>query len=380
MFSRLYLHIPWCLAKCPYCAFNSRLLEPDRLTRTCALLHSEMELAASAFPEHQSLKSIYFGGGTPSLLTPDQINGLITRSKELFGQTDAIEITLEANPGTVNPDTLVGYAQAGVTRLSLGAQTFNNQALQKLGRIHSSDGIHAAFQWARHAVFNSIGLDLICGLPDQSDLDWQHDLTEAITLQPDHLSIYSLTIEEGTTFYDRYPPGSKELPDDDQTATMLEETDRLLSAAGYEHYEIANFARPGCRSEHNCGYWQRNGYLGIGPGAHSFLKQNFGVRWGNQNNYDQWAAKIQGGSLAPAGLQRLTRDDALSESIFLGLRMADGINLDLFAAEFGERLESRFTKEIQLLQQAGLLACTPDRLFLTRRGMLLSNQVFVRFI
>lgn len=380
MFSRLYLHTPWCLAKCLYCAFNSRLLEPDKLNQTCTLLIREMEIAAAAFTTHQPLESLYFGGGTPSLFAPEQINSLITRARELFGLKSTIEITLEANPGTVTPDTLAGYAQAGVTRLSLGAQTFNNQSLQKLGRIHNAADIHRAFQWARHAGFSSIGLDLICGLPDQSDLDWQHDLSEAVALQPDHLSIYGLTIEEGTPFADRYPSDSKELPDDDQTAAMLEEADHLLGASGYEHYEIANFARPGCRSEHNCGYWQRDGYLGIGPGAHSFLRRNVGVRWGNQNSYEQWALKIQEGTLAPEGLQELTRDDALSESIFLGLRMADGINLDRFAAEFGEQLERRFTEEIQLLQQAGLLVCTADRLYLTRKGMLLSNQVFVRFL
>jgi oxygen-independent coproporphyrinogen III oxidase len=380
MFSRLYLHIPWCLAKCHYCAFNSRPLEPDRLDQTCALLIREMELAAAVFPSPQSLSSLYLGGGTPSLLRPEQINRLIVRSRELFGHADTIEITLEANPGTVSVESLSGYFQSGVTRLSVGAQTFNDQTLQALGRVHTAADIYTAFQWARQIGFTSIGLDLICGLPHQSAADWQQNLSEAMVLQPDHLSIYGLTIEEGTPFADRYPPGSTTLPDDDQSAAMLEEAERMLIPAGYEHYEISNFSRPGCRSEHNCGYWQRDGYLGIGPGAHSLLRQDWGVRWGNQTNYEQWAASIQANTLASAGQQRLSRDDALAETIFLGLRMADGIRFDFFSDVFGERLETRFAEEIQLLQQAGLLHCTADRISLTPRGMLLSNQVFVKFL
>ena len=339
-----------------------------------------MELAAQAYSINQPLKSLYLGGGTPSLLNPEQINRLISGSKALFGHSSSIEITLEANPGTVSLDSLTGYRLAGVTRLSLGAQSFNDQMLQTLGRCHTAAETRSAFLLAQQAGFSSIGLDLICGLPDQTEAAWQLDLAAALALQPDHLSIYGLTIEEDTPFAQRYPVGSRELPDTDLSATMLEEADSILTAAGYEHYEIANFARPGCRSEHNCGYWQRDGYLGIGPGAHSFLRQGRGIRWGNQSNFETWAAAIQNNSLAATEQQELTRADALSEYIFLGLRMLDGISLNHFAELFGERLEQHFAKEIQQLQQAGLLICSPDRLTLTKRGMLLSNQVFVRFL
>lgn len=380
MFSRLYLHIPWCLSKCGYCAFNSRPLEPEKLEQTCSLLLREMELAAMAYPLNQPLRSLYFGGGTPSLLTPEQISRLVTHSRELFGHNDLIEITLEANPGTVSLDSLRSYCRAGVTRLSLGAQTFSDLMLQTLGRCHSAAETRSAFLLAQQSGFNSIGLDLICGLPGQDMTAWRQDLTAALALQPDHLSIYGLTIEEGTPFAGRYPADSPELPDHDLSADMLEEADNRLSAAGYEHYEIANFARPGCRSEHNCGYWQRDGYLGIGPGAHSFLRQGWGLRQGNQGDFATWAAAIQNNSRATAEAQELTRDDAVSEYIFLGLRMADGISLDVFAEQFDERLEQRFAEEIHQLQQAGLLTCSRDRLCLTRQGMLLSNQVFVRFL
>ena len=340
----------------------------------------EMELAATAYPVNQQLRSMYFGGGTPSLLDPAQISSLISRSQELFDHTSTIEITLEANPGTVSRDSLSGYYQAGVTRLSLGAQSFNDRMLQTLGRRHTTAETRNAFQLAQQAGFNSIGLDMICGLPGQTETDWQQDLGEAVALQPDHLSVYGLTIEEETPFAGRYPIGSDALPDHDLSASMLEEADSVLTAAGYDHYEIANFARPGCRSQHNCGYWQRDGYLGVGPGAHSFLRQGWGLRWGNQGDFKTWAAAVQNNALAVTEQLELTRDDALSEHIFLGLRMADGIRLDLFAKEFGERLELRFAAEIHQLQQAGLLTCTSDLLSLTKRGMLLSNQVFVRFL
>jgi len=380
MFSRLYLHIPWCLSKCHYCAFHSRPLEHGVLDQTCSLLLYEMDLAAATFPGNTPLSSLYLGGGTPSLLTPEQVNSLLSRSRQLFGHKDDIEITLEANPGTVNTDSLKGYYRAGVTRLSLGAQSFDNQTLKKLGRRHTAAEIRAAFHDARETKFRSIGLDLICGLPGQTSASWQHDLAEALDLQPDHLSIYGLTIEEGTPFAHRYPEGTTELPDDDQVADFLELADNLLVTAGYEHYEISNFARSGCRSQHNSGYWQRDGYLGIGPGAHSLLRSGWGIRWGNQYGYDAWAASIRSGQLATAERHELTRSDALAEAIYLGLRMADGILLDHFENEFGERLEQRFEKEISQMQQAGVIHCSPERLQLTCRGMLISNQVFVQFL
>lgn len=379
MFSRLYLHIPWCLSKCGYCAFHSRPVAAHDLHQTCLLLIREMELTAAAFPGNQPLSSIYLGGGTPSLLTPQQVHTLLQASQRCFGHAASPEITLEANPGTVTRSSLRGYYQAGVTRLSLGVQSFDNRILQLLGRVHTAEEGCNAVIWARQVGFSTVGLDLICGLPGQTEEAWHTALKRACTLKPDHLSIYGLTVEEETPFAINYPGGAG-LPDDDQTAAMLELADTELTLHGYEHYEIANFARPGCRSQHNCGYWQRDGYLGIGPGAHSFLRQGQGIRWGNQSEFTIWAAAIQNNSLAAVEPQELTRADALSEYIFLGLRMADGISLDRFAEEFDERLEHRFSEEINQLQQVGLLVCSPDRLSLTKRGMLLSNQVFVRFL
>lgn len=380
MFSRLYLHIPWCLSKCGYCAFYSQPLQPGALQRTCMLLQREMELCSQSGLTNQPLRSIYLGGGTPSLLTPAQLEELLTCAQHCFGLDEQVEITLEANPCTLNLDTLSSYYRAGVTRLSLGAQSFRDDLLQTLGRRHTAAQLHDAFAQARRAGFDNIGLDLICGLPSQTEADWQQELATAVGLQPEHLSIYGLTIEDNTPFATRYPDDSEALPGDDLTAAMLEQADRFLTRCGYEHYEIANFARPGHRSNHNCGYWQRDGYLGLGPSAHSFLQRGWGERFCNPPDLERWSHALEAGQLCHAEHHQLEQEEALQEAIFLGLRMADGIQLNRFAEQFGERLEQRFAPQLAQLQQAGLLTCTPERIALTTQGMLLSNQVFVRFI
>jgi len=380
MFSRLYLHIPWCVAKCGYCAFVSRPGTAQDLADTTELLLQEMELAAVQFRAEAPLLSLYLGGGTPSLLKPEQVERLISRSRRLWGHNPAIEITLEANPGTVSNATLAGFRQAGVNRLSLGVQSFSDDTLVLLGRMHCAQQARDAVASARAAGFGSIGLDLICGLPGQSLADWRRQLCEAVALEADHLSIYNLTIEESTPFSHRYPVGTAGLPDDDCTATMLELADTVLTRAGFEHYELANYARPGRRSGHNCGYWLRDGYLGLGPSAHSFILDGWGVRFCNPSEYERWAAAIGGGERAMQDITRLTRKDAIAESIFLGLRLSEGVCFDRFEQQFGERLEIVRRDQILKLEKAGLLDCGPERMALTRKGMLLSNRVFVEFI
>lgn len=338
-----------------------------------------MELAAA---RHQGgpLASIYLGGGTPSLLAPEQVRNLLEQSRQLWGHQPGCEITLEANPGTITPDSLEGFRQAGINRLSLGVQSLDDQTLQRLGRPHTADQAREAYVAARTAGFPNIGLDLICGLPHQNGEDWRILLREAIELAPEHLSIYSLSIEDGTPFSLRYQHDSPDLPNDDQTAAMLELADQLLVTAGYEHYEIANFARPGRRSEHNSGYWQRDGYLGIGPSAHSLLLQGWGLRCSNPADHQQWAELISNGRLAHDSTDELTAAEALSELLFLGLRMADGISPEVCRQRFGSALWAPHGQAIDALLQLGLLEERNGRVALTRRGILLSNQVFVRFI
>lgn len=379
MFSRLYLHIPWCLRKCDYCAFFSAPGSRAQRAETVRLLLLEMELAAEHYPA-APLASIYLGGGTPSLLEPEQVGQLLERSRQLWGHQNGCEITLEANPGTVCVDSLSGFRQAGITRISLGVQALDDRLLALLGRAHTAQAASDAYAAARKSGFTNIGLDLICGLPGQTAMEWRHQLKSVIQLAPEHLSIYSLAIEEGTPFSQRYHHGNPALPDDDQTATLLELTDELLTAAGYDHYEIANFARPGHRSRHNCGYWQRDGYLGLGPSAHSLLLNGWGVRCCNPSDNRQWSASIEAGRLAHQEHEQLTRQQALAESLFLGLRMADGIAPDDCIRRFGADLWPPHGQTLDELLTAGLLERHGSRIALTRRGMLLANQVFMRFV
>jgi oxygen-independent coproporphyrinogen-3 oxidase len=380
MFTRLYLHIPFCRRKCPYCAFVSQEPSAGDLEEYGDILLTEMDLAAQTFRPEGPLASVYFGGGTPSLLDPRQVARLLERAASLFGLEQEAEITMEANPGTVDQEQLATFRAAGVNRLSLGVQSFHDPMLITLGRIHSATEAKEAFQAARAAGFANIGIDLIHALPGQNLIQWRNELEQAVQLAPEHISVYGLTVEEGTPFATRYGDDSPLLPDEDMSATMFEEADDLLTAAGYEHYEIANYALPGRRSGHNSGYWRRDGYLGLGAGAHSFLRKGYGVRFGNPAHLDAYAGAIAQGSLPHKIEQPLTRQDAMAEFMFLGLRMADGIDGNGFRHEFGVELEEAFGREVSKLATMELLETAGGRIRLTRRGMLLSNQVFEHFL
>lgn len=377
MFNRLYVHVPFCIKKCRYCAFISTIPKKEELQEYPALLLRELQLRA---PAAGPVASIYFGGGTPSLLQPWQLARLLEEIAAQMGiQADA-EITLEANPGSVDHISLRGFRDAGINRISLGIQSFDDRFLECLGRIHTAEQSRQAFRDAREAGFKNVSIDLIHSLPGQSLLQWRSELLHAIKLAPEHLSIYGLTVEEGTPFARIYAAGCHELPDDDLSADMFELADELLTAAGFEHYEIANYARPGYRSEHNSGYWKRDGYRGLGVAAHSFFRDGYGVRFGNPDNLEDYRRGVTAGQLERIGEQRLTQGDAMAEYIFLGLRLADGVSLPAFEREFGRSLESVYGSTTADLIRFGLLSQKEGLLTLTRRGMLLSNQVFSRFL
>jgi len=381
MFTRLYIHIPYCRKKCPYCAFFSEEHTEGDLVGYSELLLQEMHLAAGETERPRKLDSIYFGGGTPSLVAPQQIALLIQEAERLFGLSAQAEITLEANPGTIDLQKLTDFHQAGINRLSLGVQSFDDGMLTTLGRIHTAEQALTAFTAARRAGFDNIGIDLIHALPGQTSELWLKELQQAVQLAPEHLSIYGLSIEEGTPFACRYADGGPLLPGEDLSADMFEMADELMEAAGYEHYEIANYARAGFRSRHNSGYWYRDGYLGLGAGAHSFLRDTeYGTRSSNAADLDDYRTALQRGSLPRRDITPLSREDAMAESIFLGLRMSDGVHYAEFEKEFGIGLPDVFGPELELLQKQGLLSKDSERIRLTRRGMLLSNQVFQKFL
>jgi oxygen-independent coproporphyrinogen III oxidase len=380
MFTRLYLHIPFCRCKCPYCAFVSQEYD-GALNGYADLLLMEMRLAACEYAPQRPLESIYFGGGTPSLLEPVDVARIIEGAAESYGLSDQAEITLEANPGTVDLERLSGFCSAGVNRLSLGVQSLDDRMLSILGRIHTAQQARDACSIAREAGFTDIGIDLIHALPGQTAEMWRTDLEKAIQLSPEHISIYGLTVEERTPFAGRYPEESSVMPDEELAAGMFETADDLLKAAGYEHYEIANYARTGFRSQHNSGYWRRDGYLGLGAGAHSFLRDSgYGIRCSNESDLKRYSATIRQGCLARQDITPLSRTDAMAEFMFLGLRMADGVEFSVFEREFEVSFESIYGKVLGELIPTGLLNVDAGRVSLTRRGMLLSNQVFARFL
>ncbi|MHB8122692.1 MAG: radical SAM family heme chaperone HemW [Desulfuromonadaceae bacterium] len=377
MFNRLYIHVPFCIKKCHYCAFISANPEHNALMEYPALLLRELQLHATG---SKPLASIYFGGGTPSLLPPQQLAVLLEGFRAHTGIREGAEITLEANPGTVPSVSLKKFRGAGINRISFGIQSFDDRFLEVLGRIHTVEQSRQAFLDAREAGFTNISIDLIHSLPGQSLDQWRSELLHAIALSPEHISIYGLTVEDGTPFASLYPPDSPELADDDLSADMFELADTLLTASGFDHYEIANYARPGCRSQHNSGYWRRDGYLGLGVAAHSFMQDGYGVRFSNPDNLDEYRQGVTSGTLAQVDEHKLTLDDAMAEYLFLGLRLSDGVDLRAFECEFGCALESAYGLVAADLERLGLVVQKNGVLALTLKGMLLSNQVFTRFL
>jgi oxygen-independent coproporphyrinogen III oxidase len=381
MFVALYIHFPFCIQKCLYCDFNSvadsRIAPADY---TAALLR-EMELRRETLADQVSAPTLYFGGGTPSLLEPKLVALLIEAAAEFYGLAAGAEITIEANPGTVTRERLAAYRAAGVNRLSLGVQSFNDSLLQRLGRVHSAAQALAAFEAARSAGFANVGVDLIHSLPGQDPALWLAELERAVALAPEHISAYGLTIEEGTPFHALARGGELALPGEEEAAGMFEETATVLGEAGYEHYEISNFARSGCRSRHNQVYWCRESYLGFGAGAHSFLATpRFGRRWHNPERPELYLQTLESGLAPQEGLTAPTEREAKGERLFLGLRMMEGVDGELFREEFGVSIVAAYPAELPGLLAEGLLEWEGGRLRLSRRGILLANQVFMRFV
>jgi len=378
----LYIHIPYCAVKCPYCDFNVRVARSMPEAEYAAALISELEhYARMEAWMGRELKSVFFGGGTPSLFKPATIAGILDRAARLFPLAPDVEITLEANPE--NRVHFQGYREAGVNRLSLGAQSFQPQLLEFLGRLHSADETRAALGAVRAAGFDNFSLDLIYAVPGQTLADLQADLTEALDFSPPHLSAYNLTIVEGTPFHHRLKAGKiQPLPEDEEIA-MAELIEDTLTRAGLERYEISNYARPGFRSRHNSTYWQGGDYLGIGAGAHSFLRcEENGVssrRWRGEKNPTRYMERVRREGAAVAESESLDRAKAASEFMFMGLRMTEGVAVGDFFRLFG-RQPAEIYVGIDRLTEAGLMAQQDGRLRLTRRGLMIADEIFTSFI
>jgi len=375
----IYIHIPFCLRKCSYCDFNSYDNPDISPPAYVELLRSEISATAAGLAL-QPAPTLYFGGGTPSILRPAEIARLIAAVSSCCGLAEDAEVTLEANPGTITLASLEGYLAAGVNRLSIGVQSLDDAELQLLGRIHSAAEARAAIAMARKAGFGNIGIDLMHSLPGQSMATWRSTLSEAVAMGPQHISAYGLTAEEGTPFAAMVAQGSMHLPEEDLAAEMFELTAELLLQTGYEHYEIANFALPGFRSRHNQVYWRRGDYLGIGAGAHSFLRSpGFGIRWENPAKLADYAAGAMEGRKLD-GTMSISRREAMAEFFFLGLRLTAGVDPGRFNEEFGVNVEAAFPGVLERQIKSGLMVMEGRMLRLTPRGLLLANRVMQEFV
>jgi len=377
----LYIHYPFCLRKCLYCAFNSTAGSPVGADDYVAGLLREMELRVRSLGDGVSAVTLYFGGGTPSLMEPSLASRLIETAARLFHLAADAEITLECNPATADFERLSAFRSAGVNRISLGVQSFDDALLARIGRIHTAAEAREAFVAAREAGFGNVGIDLIHSLPDQTAAMWRRELESACALGPEHLSVYGLTVEEGTPFALLEHEGRLALPEEEASASMYEHATGFLTGRGYEHYEIANFARPGFRSRHNSGYWERRPCIGFGAGAHSLLPgTEFGVRCGNTEDPQEYLSTLSRDILPVSESRTLTREEAMAERFFLGLRLSEGVDLDRFHREFGVSFQERYGDACADLFTTGLLELRDGFLRLPSRARILSNQVFVRFL
>jgi oxygen-independent coproporphyrinogen-3 oxidase len=373
----IYIHIPFCRSRCSYCDFATGIYEGALAERYVAAVAREIASFKSA-EQRAEIDTIYFGGGTPSLLSPAQVERLLCAVKERFRLTTNAEVTMEMNPGTLTLDTLREYAQLGVNRASFGAQTFDDRELRSLGRVHTAADVRQTISDLREAGFRNISFDLIAGLPAQTLDAWSRNLDEALALRPNHLSLYLLEVHEGTPLAEQIRRGQQPSPDDDTAAEMFQLMLDRTATAGYEHYEISNFCLPGFESRHNTKYWRGLAVYGFGCSAHSF--DGARRRWANERDAARYTALIEEGRAPVVETIELDEREAQAEAVFLGLRLMRGLSLAAHREKFGHDLRAEYAAELARLSEAGLISIKDDWLSLTRQGALLSNEVFSVFV
>jgi putative oxygen-independent coproporphyrinogen III oxidase len=370
----LYIHIPFCSAICNYCNFNRGLFDVDVKARYVDALVSEI---CNQKSETSQADTIFFGGGTPSLLEPDEVARIIGACESAFAVAVDREVTLEANPESVTEERLAAYRRAGVNRVSFGVQSFRDDELRRLSRRHSADRARAALGEARAAGFDNVSLDLMMWLPQQQVSEWLASIDAAIALDPEHLSLYMLEVYPNAPLKDDMARARwSQAPDDDVAAMYLAAMERL-DAAGYRQYEISNVAKPGRRSRHNLKYWTDGEWLGFGCGAHS---THGGVRWKNISSTEDYIAAVGRGATLTVDVRRLTPEERLGDALFTGLRLVDGIDVNAIQTRYGVDVWRRFGADLEPFLEAGCLRRTESGLSLTREGMLLAHEVMSVFV
>jgi putative oxygen-independent coproporphyrinogen III oxidase len=370
-----YIHIPFCRSRCSYCDFATGIYEGELAERYVRAVVDEIASAPNA---GAGVDTVYFGGGTPSLLTPVQLDQILSAIHRQFAIESGSEITVEMNPGTVTRDQLRAFRDLGVNRASFGAQTFDDAELAKLGRSHSSSDTLNTFHELRAAGFANVSFDLIAGLPGQTLAGWQGNIEQSLALEPEHLSFYLLEVHAGTPLADHIRRGLQPVPDDDLAAVMYEWMIERATAAGYEHYEISNLCKPGFSSRHNTKYWTGAAYYGFGCSAHSFDGQM--RRWSNQREVLRYVENVEQGASPVVDEQDLTPSELRAEALFLGMRMMRGVDVREYNELFGVDLRVEHASELDRFHEAGLVEFDGDLIRLTRSGALMSNEVFAAFV
>ncbi|MCL2102776.1 MAG: radical SAM family heme chaperone HemW [Syntrophorhabdaceae bacterium] len=381
----IYLHAPFCIRKCFYCDFYSVEANEPAMELYCGLPINELDLILQTFPSlaETCADTVYFGGGTPSILGLERLQRLLEGIRSRLSLAKNAEITLEANPGTLWEGYFHRLRESGFNRISLGVQSFNPSTLATLGRIHTDRQAQDAFRRAREARFSSVGIDLIFGNPGQKNADWAADLEEAVALFPDHISAYAFTPASGTPIHHAISRGEITLVSDDETAEMYDMAIEILSRAGYRHYEISNFAKPGHECRHNQKYWRRQGYLGLGPSAHGLLfpgeKAPLGMWTANPCSLEEYASLIKQGRLPWARSGARNPREAWEEFFVFGLRTADGVSLKEAETLYGP-LPEKPQRAIDKLVDSGYLVRNRDHLRMPEKYWFVSNELLLRLV
>lgn len=374
MAKSLYVHLPFCERKCGYCDFNSlansKYLIDDYLTA----LALELKLLSKENKD-EPLSTIYIGGGTPTILSAEQLTIMFATIADSFPLDSRLEYTIEANPGTLTKKKIAAIKSAQVNRVSLGAQAFQSKLLCELGRIHNVSEIYQAVELLRLAGIDNLSLDLMFGIPKQTIADLKASLDEVVALEVPHLSVYSLTVEEGTSFYKMQQEGRLTLPNESEELAMFLLTIEQLAKAGYERYEISSYAKPGFKSRHNQTYWLNKEYLGAGAGAHGYINS---MRYANQSNVASYIGNLTGNQRVDC--HRLTLQEQKENTMILGLRMLAGVSLADYQERYKSELREDFAEAIKLLQAQDLITIDSERIKLTEKGLLFSNRAVIEFI
>jgi oxygen-independent coproporphyrinogen III oxidase len=373
----IYIHIPFCQTRCNYCHFVTRPMQDDVAERYCRAVLEEIRRFAAPSECPAVVDTIYFGGGTPSIVPTSHIAALLTACRTSFRVSADCEVTLEANPGTLTAEKVAAYQAAGVNRVSMGAQSFSDRELATIGRVHSASGTVASVDLLRSSGLSNINLDLMAGLPGQGQTEWQSNLDRMTAIRPSHVSMYMLDLDEHSPLFHSVQKGIFRLPEDDDVADFYLAAIEHFELSGYVQYEISNFALPGYESRHNLKYWRCEPVFGFGVSSHSY---DGTARYANAAGLSQYLDRIEREGSA---IEWRTEDDPerrLQEALFLGLRLCRGIDLQLLRSEFGAAKVATYEPAIAGMEADGLVSRADGRLRLTRRGMLLSNEVFQKFV